>query len=96
MQTRDPRSADNPAEGDESDNLLDCRMAMLGLDFDAIKQTDAETVVQIVRECARCGSREACVVDLKRDPNSPVWETYCPNAEALIALAKARWEQGSS
>ena len=96
MQSRNPRSADKPTERDESDGLLDCRMAMLGLDFETIKQSDTETVVQIVRECARCGSREACVVDLKRDPNSPVWETYCPNAEALIALAKERWEKGSS
>jgi hypothetical protein len=96
MQIRNPCSADRLTEGDETDGLLDCRLAMLGLDFQAIKQSDAETIVQIVRECARCGSREACLVDLKRDPNSPVWETYCPNAEALIALAKERWEKGSS
>jgi hypothetical protein len=93
MQIRNAPPSEKPTE---SDGLLDCRMAMLGLDFEAIKQSDVETVAKITRECARCGSREACLVDLKRDPNSPVWETYCPNAEELIALAKARWERGST
>jgi hypothetical protein len=40
--------------------------------------------------CKSCGYRETCAVDLKRDPNNPVWETYCPNADAFIALAKAQ------
>ena len=77
--------SEKPVEGD---SLLDCRMAMLGLDFDAIKQSDAETVAQIISECARCGSREACVVDLKRDPNNPVWETYCPHVSASRCAAR--------
>ena len=54
---------------DEYDELLDCRLAMLGLNLDA---TNGDTV------------------DLKRDPNNPVWETYCPNAGAFIALAEAQ------
>jgi hypothetical protein len=90
MQIRNAGSAETPTERDESDLLLDCRMAMLGLDFDAIKRSGSETLGQIMRECMSCGYREACTVDLKRDPNSPVWETYCPNAAALIALAAAR------
>jgi hypothetical protein len=40
--------------------------------------------------CKSCGYRETCAVDLKRDPNNPVWETYCPNTGAFIALAEAR------
>lgn len=83
--------SEDATERDEG--LLDCRMAMLGLDFDAIKQGDAETLAQIVRECKRCGSREACAVDLKRDPNNPVWETYCPNAAAFIEMAGKRWDK---
>jgi hypothetical protein len=88
MQSRNPRSPEMPTARDESDVLLDCRMAMLGLDFDAIKCSDGDALSQIIRECMSCGFREACTVDLKRDPNSPVWETYCPNAAALIALAR--------
>jgi len=72
---------------DEHNALLDCRMAMLGLSFDA---TNGDTFNEIMRCCKNCGYREACAVDLKRDPNNPVWETYCSNAGAFIALAEAQ------
>ena len=72
---------------DEHDELLDCRMAMLGLNLDA---ANGETFNEIMRRCKNCAHREACAVDLKRDPNNPVWETYCPNAGAFIALAEAQ------
>ena len=69
-----------PTARRENDDLLDCRLAMLGLDRHVIQSGDSETFESIRRRCAKCGYREACVVDLKRDPNDPVWETYCPNA----------------
>lgn len=72
---------------DEHDDLLDCRMAMLGLD--AIQGDDAYK--EIRRRCRSCGFREACAVDLERDPNNPVWETYCPNSATLVALARESW-----
>ena len=81
---------DNPrskASSDAHDDLLDCRMAMLGLDL--IEDDDAYD--EIRRRCTSCGYREACAVDLKRDPNNPVWETYCPNAGRLVALAGESW-----
>ena len=87
MEIRNAPPSETPTE---NDGLLDCRMAMLGLDFEAIKQSDGETLGQIMRECTRCGFREACAVDLRRDPNSPVWETYCPNVKALIALTETK------
>ena len=74
------------------DDLLICRMAMLGLDLYEIEYFDDNgTLDKIKRRCTVCASREACVVDLRRDPNNPVWESYCPNAEALIALTGAWW-----
>ena len=89
MQIRDTRRKAEPAgQGTE---LLDCRMAMLGLDRNALAQTDVYTLADIMRRCESCGYREACTVDLKRDPNNPVWETYCPNAAALIQLTAANW-----
>jgi hypothetical protein len=91
MQVRNPRSPEKLTARNEGDDLLDCRMAMLGLDFDAIKRGDGATLDQIVRACTSCGFREACTVDLERDPNNPVWETYCPNSGALIALTEAWW-----
>ncbi len=62
-------------------------MATLGLNLDA---TNRDTFSEVRRRYKSCGYREACAVDLKRDPNNPVWEIYCPNTGAFLALAEAR------
>ena len=91
MPNRNPRPSGDGAKPDAPDELLDCRVEMLGLDLSAIK--DAGSALQdIMRNCPICGYREACVGDLKRDPNDPVWETYCPNAKALLGLAESSWQ----
>jgi hypothetical protein len=90
MTIGNPRSNEKFATPD--DGLLDCRMAMLGLDLGASERDAAATLNEIRRRCVTCGYREACAVDLKRDPNSPVWETYCPNACTLIELAETQWQ----
>ncbi len=81
MLTRNPRPA-------PLDRLLDCRLAMLGLDLDTIERRVGKTAEVIKRRCRDCGSRKACELDLKRDPNDPVWETYCPNTTTLLALVQ--------
>jgi hypothetical protein len=91
MQIRNARSPGKPTARDEHVDLLDCRMAMLGLDLYAIERDESETFDKIKRRCTNCGCRESCAVDLRRDPNNPVWETYCPNSGALIALAETWW-----
>jgi len=83
MQKSNPR-----VTSDGYDELLACRMEMLGLDFGATEAGHRAALGEIQRQCAACGYREACDVDLQRDPNNPVWESYCPNAGALIDLAK--------
>jgi len=97
MLMRNNRSAEQPITADayitadEYNDLLCCRMAMLGLDLDAIERSDGETFDQIQRQCTSCSFREACAVDLERDPNNPVWEAYCPNSGTLNALTETWW-----
>ncbi len=70
------------------DSLLDCRMTTLGLDVAAIESRGRDMVKAVVGRCMSCRAREACELDLKRDPNDPVWATYCPNTATLLALAQ--------
>lgn len=79
------------ARSNRSDDLLDCRMAMLGLDIAVTRSSNPDTFETIRRMCSSCAFRDACAVDLERDPNNPVWETYCPSAGALIALSEERF-----
>ena len=76
---------------DQHDDVLDCRMAMLGLNLHTLEGGNSKAFEEIMRRCMSCSCREACTLDLKRDPNDPVWETYCPIAAVLNALAEAWW-----
>ena len=66
-------------------------MAMLDLDFWAIKRDDSKAFEEIKRRCVSCSFSEACALDLKRDPTDPVWEAYCPNAAVLFGFTEAWW-----
>lgn len=57
-------------------DLLDCRASMLGFDLYAIESGDV--FEELNRRCFNCSFQEACAADLRRDPASPVWETYLP------------------
>ncbi len=91
MQTRNARRPPEFVMRNEHDALLSSRMALLGLDFGAIQSSGSATLDEIKWRCKSCSFRESCTVDLKRGPNSPVWETYCPSAPALIELAEVFW-----
>jgi len=71
---------------DEVDHLLRGRMKILGLAVAAIEREFREVFDKVKRNCPACSDREACALDLKRDPNSLIWEAYCPNSEVLNAL----------
>lgn len=92
MQIQNGPSSAKPPRREDHDELLGCRMAMLGLDLFAVDDAGSGRLEEIMRNCVYCGYREACTADLKRDPNDPVWETYCPNAKALLGLAEASWQ----
>ncbi|HEY2135726.1 MAG TPA: DUF6455 family protein [Xanthobacteraceae bacterium] len=80
MRTRDPQPV-------LLDSLMDCRLATLGVGLGAIESHRGE-IAEAIKCCTKCGAREACELDLRRDPNDPVWETYCPNTATLIRLAQ--------
>ncbi len=77
---------DQPTTPDEVDDLLRGRMKILGLDVDALAREFHEVFDKIKRNCPSCSDREACALDLKRDPNTLIWEAYCPNSDVLNAL----------
>lgn len=86
MQIHYDRSTGKSTIPDEGDDLLQCRMTIIGLDSGAIERDYKETFDIIKRRCMSCSVRAPCAVDLKRDPHSVAWEAYCPNAGALNAL----------
>ncbi len=86
MTIDDGLSTGNPATSDEVDELLRSRMKILGLDVDATDRDFREAFDRIRKNCPRCGDREACVIDLRNDPNALIWEAYRPNSEALNAI----------
>jgi hypothetical protein len=91
MQIRNACPTGTPTKYDEYGDVLECRMAILDLDLCAIQSGDAKTFEEVKRRCISCSFREACALDLKRDPNNPVWEAYCPNAAVLFGFAEAWW-----
>jgi hypothetical protein len=86
MKIDESRSMGNPVTSDEVDELLRSRMKILGLDVDAIGRDFREAFDRVRKNCPPCGAREACLIDLRHDPNGLIWEAYCPNSEVLNAL----------
>ena len=81
---------ENPNTRISREELLDCRTEMLGLDLNGLENR-LEILKDIKQRCARCASAQTCELDLRRDPNDPVWESYCPNTATLVALPEACW-----
>jgi hypothetical protein len=86
MEIQYARSTGNFTTPGESEDLLECRMTILGLDIDAIERDYGETLDRIKQRCTSCRVRAPCALELKRDPSSRVWEAYCPNSVTLNAL----------
>jgi hypothetical protein len=67
-------------------DLLEHRMAALGLDPIAVSAAAPQTLRDLQRICSLCESPRRCLRDLARDPAIPAWKDYCPNAKTLMAL----------
>lgn len=92
MQSR-VRSTGKSSASIRHDDLLECRLTIIGLDFDTIARDNSETIEKIRQRCMNCSHRAACAMDLNRYPKNLVWEAYCPNSgllNALMALTKAQ------
>jgi hypothetical protein len=77
--------------GPNATDLLERRMAAVGLDPIAVSAITPRTFRDLQRICSFCESPRRCLRDLARDPAIPAWKDYCPNAKTLMALyAKGR------
>ena len=72
--------------GPNATDLLERRMAALGLDPIAVSAAAPQTFRDLQRICSYCESPRRCLRDLARDPAIPAWKDYCPNAKMLMAL----------
>ena len=72
--------------GPNATDLLERRMAALGLDPIAVSAATPQTFRDLQRICSFCESPRRCLRDLARDPAIPAWKDYCPNAKTLMAL----------
>jgi hypothetical protein len=68
--------------------LLSARMSALGLDPKIIDAKRSEHARDLTRICALCDSKARCARDLRRQPGSGIWRTYCPNESTLNSLAR--------
>jgi hypothetical protein len=71
----------------ERAQLLPRRMAALELDWDKLALLRPSTVRELVERCTTCENPDQCEWDLRQDATNPTWQTYCPNAAKLMALA---------
>ncbi len=67
-------------------DLLERRIESLGLSATELAHNAMEQLRDMERLCTTCKSKGRCARDLASDPSDPLWQQYCPNHEALIAL----------
>jgi hypothetical protein len=94
MQDQHDGSEVSSATADLGDELLRCRMVIVGLFSGAVERDDSATFDLLRRNCLACDDRARCEADLKDDPANPVWRRYCPNAAKLNTLAAAEQARG--
>ncbi len=70
----------------DSADLVERRMAALGLDAAEIDATQPATMRDLQRVCSVCANKRVCEHDLDRSPANAAWREYCPNAGTLEAL----------
>lgn len=78
--------------------LLQRRMAAMGLSAEAIASREPELFQNLRISCAACEHPDLCALDLRSSPFPPEcrgmpvgwsWDDYCPNAALLNALSES-------
>jgi len=67
--------------------LLERRIEAQGLVQTEIERIEPQVMRDLQRVCSICDNKRACEHDLDRDPGSPVWKDYCPNADTFGAVS---------
>ena len=67
-------------------DLLQRRIAELGLDSERIVQTGPQVLRDLQRVCSQCADHRRCAGDLDRNGKDREWREYCPNLQTLDAL----------
>ena len=70
----------------DSANLLERRMAAVGLSVDHVAHSEPEVLRDLQRVCGQCAVEGRCTRDLDQDERDRVWRDYCPNVATLDAL----------
>lgn len=74
------------ARPDATHELLDRRLAALGLSDEEIWKLSPLLLRDLQSTCSRCPDRKRCADDMEISPLAPGWESYCPNAGTLRTL----------
>ena len=73
-------------------DLLLMRIEELRLEPDEVRRIESSVFADLAGACVKCESKDRCEHDLcSAGASEPDWESYCPNAATLIALADLPW-----
>ena len=78
--------------GSDAFALLLMRIEELQLEPDEVMRIESSVFADLAGACVKCESKDRCEHDLcSAGVSEHDWESYCPNAATLIALADLPW-----
>ena len=79
--------AEAPHAASHRPTLLGWRLTGLGLNPRAVERHHPHMAAKLHATCALCANKQRCLEDMMDFRNPACWESYCPNAGAIRALA---------
>lgn len=71
-----------------SADLLGRLTRALNLDLAEIERSSPQIVIDMQRTCAGCEHHDRCALDLGEGRSAETYQSYCPNAKALVDLRR--------